>query len=889
MTAPALRVVHHGGVVGTASAPWPFVGRDRELRAAVDELLHPACAGVLVVGPPGVGKTRLMDEVAAELRRAGRFTNRAVGASATQPIPYAAIAHLLPKGAIGEGGAPDPNRLFALVRDEIRTGLPAGERFVMTVDDIALLDAASLTLCVQVVNAGLASVLATVRVGDPLPPALAALESSSHIARVEVGTFDVEGVAELLEAVHGGTVDRRTARVLWGASQGNLLYLRELVLGAIANGALVSERGHWRLVGPLTATSKLVEAVGGRLETLDRSARELAEVLSLAEPLRADDLERAGLGDAALLLDDAGLVASSEVDGATLVRLGHPLYGEVLRSRLTPLRRRGLLLRAAAAVAPAARADDVLRLASWLTAASAPVDPTLLREAARQARAANDFELTERLARASVDREPDLEMLLLLGEALHEFGRTDDAERVLAQAGDFVADDLGRLRLAVLHHRVRLWGSSNAAASLAVLRDAAARMQPGPYRALVSVAMANTLAFADEPAAALGVPDADELADPGIARLAAFARSVAQTRVGDPEGAAVAAAAARAGGTAGRVDRDDHPALLMLAEALARGEAGDLDGAEALVAAAYADVADQRIPQLHVWLTLQLGRVTLHRGHPASARRWFAEALSVAVDGRFAPGRRMALTGLAVVAGQLGDVHASATLLAELDQLRPDIGFLEAEVELGRAWALVALGHVSDAVAALRAGAERALQTGDATIGHELLYEAIRVGGGDSGIRADACAVAVTGRLAAARQLFVDGVCTGSRDSLADAEGAFAAIGADLPAAEAAALLAGELERARRPRESAAAAARSAGHLRRCEGAATPALLRRSGTATLTRREREVALLAARGLTTKAIARQLGLSERTVSNHLQNAYVKLGISTRTDLAGALGL
>jgi DNA-binding NarL/FixJ family response regulator len=37
------------------------------------------------------------------------------------------------------------------------------------------------------------------------------------------------------------------------------------------------------------------------------------------------------------------------------------------------------------------------------------------------------------------------------------------------------------------------------------------------------------------------------------------------------------------------------------------------------------------------------------------------------------------------------------------------------------------------------------------------------------------------------------------------------------------------------------------------------------------------------------IARELGVSERTVSNHLQNAYVKLGISTRADLAVALGI
>jgi DNA-binding CsgD family transcriptional regulator len=55
----------------------------------------------------------------------------------------------------------------------------------------------------------------------------------------------------------------------------------------------------------------------------------------------------------------------------------------------------------------------------------------------------------------------------------------------------------------------------------------------------------------------------------------------------------------------------------------------------------------------------------------------------------------------------------------------------------------------------------------------------------------------------------------------------------------------------------------------------------------LTAREREIALLVADGLTSKEVAERLFLSARTVSNHLQNAYAKLGISKRTELAAAL--
>jgi DNA-binding CsgD family transcriptional regulator len=52
----------------------------------------------------------------------------------------------------------------------------------------------------------------------------------------------------------------------------------------------------------------------------------------------------------------------------------------------------------------------------------------------------------------------------------------------------------------------------------------------------------------------------------------------------------------------------------------------------------------------------------------------------------------------------------------------------------------------------------------------------------------------------------------------------------------------------------------------------------------LTFREREVALLAAAGLSSRQIADRLVISRRTVDNHLQRAYRKLGISRREDLA-----
>jgi len=55
----------------------------------------------------------------------------------------------------------------------------------------------------------------------------------------------------------------------------------------------------------------------------------------------------------------------------------------------------------------------------------------------------------------------------------------------------------------------------------------------------------------------------------------------------------------------------------------------------------------------------------------------------------------------------------------------------------------------------------------------------------------------------------------------------------------------------------------------------------RLANAPLTRREREVIVLVAGGRTNRAIARELGISERTVDRHVSNILTKLGLPSRT--------
>ena len=60
-----------------------------------------------------------------------------------------------------------------------------------------------------------------------------------------------------------------------------------------------------------------------------------------------------------------------------------------------------------------------------------------------------------------------------------------------------------------------------------------------------------------------------------------------------------------------------------------------------------------------------------------------------------------------------------------------------------------------------------------------------------------------------------------------------------------------------------------------------------SGVDALTGAERRVVELAAGGPSNRAIAQSLFVTERTVELHLTNAYRKLGVSTRRELANAL--
>jgi DNA-binding CsgD family transcriptional regulator len=206
-----------------------------------------------------------------------------------------------------------------------------------------------------------------------------------------------------------------------------------------------------------------------------------------------------------------------------------------------------------------------------------------------------------------------------------------------------------------------------------------------------------------------------------------------------------------------------------------------------------------------------------------------------------------------------------------------------------RAWVATLAGKPAEAASVLAQAAEVARRSSEWTGWFEAWHEAARLG------VLDPMRVALFdegpepgGRLSAARAGFVRGLARQDAALLADSARRFRECGALLFAAEAAQAAASALRVSGRPREAAEADALAAALRADVPAANTPLLGgRRSASGVLTSRELEIATLAASGLSNRAIAERLVVSERTIENHLYRVFIKLGVSGRDQLSSAL--
>ena len=330
-----------------------------------------------------------------------------------------------------------------------------------------------------------------------------------------------------------------------------------------------------------------------------------------------------------------------------------------------------------------------------------------------------------------------------------------------------------------------------------------------------------------------------------------------------------------------------HPAMHLVNQAFALTEAGRLAEAGQLAREGAEIVAARRVPIAQIFFAANLGRIATLQGRLVTARRYYAEAAGLAQASRFAGPLRLALSGLALACAMLGDPAAAHLALGERDR-QPPFGFRGPEQELADAWAELVMRRPADAASRFRDAASRAAATGHLTIESWLLHDLLRATGQDSSARLSEIAAACDSPLVTARARHARAARARDAGELAAAAADFEALGAMLLAAEACAGAAEAYARAGDRRAAAQAMRRASVLAAVCEGAATPGLVRTAGAVPLSGREREIVMLAASGLASKDIAGRLYLSVRTVNNHLQHAYAKLGVSSRAGLAEALG-
>ncbi|MFF4429539.1 LuxR C-terminal-related transcriptional regulator [Streptomyces sp. NPDC001513] len=874
---------------------WPLVGREPQLQDFDEVLRDPRRTGFLLFGPAGVGKSRLAEECLELAIAAGHRIGRAVATAAAASVPLGALAHLLP----ADVELSEPVSGFAAVARRLSQPGAAQSRMVILVDDVHLLDATSAMLLRQLMDAGTAFLLGTVRSGDVEESvAVAALGHGDGVLRADLDEFDRQQVETLLERVLGRSVGKHAVNQLFTTSGGNPLYLHELVLGAVEAGVLTCDGEIWEMtVDQLPGTRRLTDLIRSRLSVASPAGRQVLDVLSLCEPLSLDRLEMDADQRTLDGLEHAGLIVVAQEERRTAARLAHPLYGEILRADMPTRRRRAVLTRQMQLLrkSGARRREDAIHLATYELAATGTADPALLVRAAALATHSREYPRALGLLQAIPQKQRGFQVRLLLGKTLYEAGEFQQAEDVLAETDAMAGDEHEVLAAVLVRTQNLIWGLGAPYEKVLDVIDAARVRISSPFgfRALKVNEAASAFAvgeFTHSLAACADLePDPGQAPDIQMWLMAATTRAVALAFLGRGEEAedwarrAIAAAAASG-------DQPDilatHEAALQSILALALTENGRLAEARAVGEQALLGLGDTRVHTERRLLLFHLGRGAMLAGHPGEARRRFAEVVRGSRP-HTAVVLPMALAGLAGAAALQGDIEAAEAALAERNEL-PCSTYLPEE-RLGEAWLHVARGALTRARAVLTAAAQDAFERGQTTFEAILLTDLVRLGGPREAAAgrlteiADACG----GRFHRARADLAAAWAANDPDGLLAAAETLETIGADLLAAEAASTAAALLNEAGQSRRANDAAARAEAIEARCEGARTPALMARHDLVQLTRREHEIALLAARGMPSKNIAAELVISVRTVDNHLQRVYAKLGLTTRRELANRL--
>lgn len=865
----------------------PLTGREGTLREVLTYLEPGEGVGggpLVLAGAAGVGKSRLLREVRRRWEAVGRAVVPVLGSSAGSTVPFGALAAHLPAG----GRTPEPRDLVRQVAATLERQAGDGSLLVI-VDDAPLLDDRSAQVLAELAAAPRCRLLLSARDGADLPRPLSGLARVPGFRRIVIPPLTRQATRTLAEAALAGRLGVSTEALLWHKSEGNPLFLRELLSSARRAGAIRELGGVWVLTDqPLAHTGRLSEIVSYHLGQLSAPARHALELVALAEPVSTRVLT-AAVGPAAVTAVRHTAVVSIE-DGQA--RCAHPLYGEVLRAQMlqdrAAERYRELVAAAGAAGALAGAPDlvDPVRLAVWAVAGGAPVEPDALINAGQLAAARFDFALAERLARAALAAGDRLDAQLLLADALGGQGRRRHAEVLLAALSLGLTDEHDLVRVSIARASNYFFGGQRLGEAIEVLQHARSRTQQPHLDAQLGALLAGLHAYNCDYPSATRVSE-DVLARDGLdpaTRLGALVTGSLNRAVTGRAAAALAAVAE------GQLLASAHPELRMAATRLgisrcyALHYSGHLREAEVVARAGYeAAVREERFTEAGSWAALLVGRL-ITRGRPVTAAAVGVEAVSLHRGHDEVQSLPLALAECALalaMADQVPNAHAY------LERLARDFAGVPHPYQgvAMRAWAWLAIrdGDLPRARQLLVDSADFGRSAGSHTWQMVAAHDLARIGAAD--VAADhlaALAERIEGDLLPALLAHATGVRDGDPEAVDVASAALAGVGADLLAAEAGCQAASAYRAAGRERAATLAALRAQLLWAGCEAVVTPAL--DPDRFPLSEREREVAVLAAEGRSTRQIAEALFLSTRTVDNHLARVYRRLGAAGRERLA-----